>query len=226
MLIILTAICAASCLALVAGEIRRSDKTRIVAKLLASLAFVMLGLEALNVTGAHAAYATWILVGLVLGAIGDAALLGRSNAAFLGGLVAFLGGHVAYVVAASRAIAIDAWPAAAGIYAALPIGVGAIALVGWLWPHLRGDHAPMRGPVIAYVLTIVTMVVAAIAVARGHALPAPQRHLFVVGAALFFVSDLAVARDKFVAKSVVNRIWGLPVYYAGQLLIAWSLVAL
>ena len=47
--------------------------------------------------------------------------------------------------------------------------------------------------------------------------------LLLAGAALFFVSDLAVARDKFVGASFLNRAWGLPAYYAGQLLIAWSL---
>lgn len=226
MLWILTAICAVSCLALVGGEVTRNTRLRVVAKLMASLAFVMLGLEALGASSAHAPFATWILIGLVLGAIGDAALLGRSNAAFLGGLVAFLGGHLAYVVAATRALPIDAWPTAAGVWGALPIAAGAAALFAWLWPRLRGEHAPMRVPVIAYVLTIVAMVVAAIAVARGHALPAPQRWLFLTGAVLFFISDLAVARDKFVVKSVVNRIWGLPVYYGGQLLIAWALIGL
>ncbi len=223
---LLTAICAVSCLTLVGAEIKRNDKVRAIAKVMASGAFVMLGLEALHASAAHQSFATWILIGLVLGAVGDIVLLGRSNAAFLGGLVAFLGGHVAYIVAATRALAIDAWFGAAGIYAALPIVAGGVALFAWLWPRLSTDHRAMRGPVIVYVIAIVVMVVAAIAVARAHALPDPQRCLFVVGAALFFVSDLAVARDKFVAKTVVNRMWGLPTYFAGQLLIAWTLIGL
>jgi uncharacterized membrane protein YhhN len=234
MLIILTVICAVSCLVLVAAEIKGAtaedrriiDKIRVVSKSMASLAFVMIGLEALHASVAHASFARWILIGLVLGAIGDVVLLGRSNAAFLGGLVAFLGGHIGYVVAATRALAIDTWLGAAGIYAAIPIVAGGVALFVWLWPHLSRAHRPMRAPVIVYVTAIITMVVAAIAVARAHALPEPQRCLFVVGAALFFVSDLAVARDKFVAKGAVNRIWGLPLYYAGQLLIAWTLIGL
>jgi len=45
----------------------------------------------------------------------------------------------------------------------------------------------------------------------------------VLGAIAFFASDLSVARDKFVVRNYVNRAWGLPAYYAGQLLIAWSL---
>jgi uncharacterized membrane protein YhhN len=226
MLIMLTAICAVSCLALVGAEIMGNDKIRMISKFMASGAFVMIGLEALHASAAHQSFATWILIGLVLGAIGDIFLLGRSNAAFLGGLVAFLGGHIAYIVAASRALAIDEWFTTAGVFAALPLVAGTVALFVWLWPHLSTTHRPMRAPVIVYVIAIVTMVIAAIAVARGHALPEPQRCLFVVGAALFFVSDLAVARDKFVAKTVVNRVWGLPTYFAGQLLIAWTLIGL
>jgi uncharacterized membrane protein YhhN len=67
------------------------------------------------------------------------------------------------------------------------------------------------------------MVVGAIAAYRAGALPDPQRTRLLAGAALFFVSDLAVARDRFVAHGFANRLWGLPAYYAGQLLIAWSI---
>ena len=34
--------------------------------------------------------------------------------------------------------------------------------------------------------------------------------------------DLFVARQRFVAEAFINRLIGLPLYYAGQLLIAWS----
>ena len=47
-----------------------------------------------------------------------------------------------------------------------------------------------------------------------------------IGALLFFASDLAVARDKFVAPGVINKLWGLPAYYGGQLLLAWAVIAL
>ncbi len=68
---------------------------------------------------------------------------------------------------------------------------------------------------IVYVATIVAMTVGALA-ARGNTRLA-------VGALLFFASDLAVARDKFLARAFANKAWGLPAYYAGQLCIAWSL---
>ena len=43
-----------------------------------------------------------------------------------------------------------------------------------------------------------------------------------VGAGLFIVSDVAVARQTFVQPGFVNRLWGLPLYYGGQLLLAWA----
>jgi len=34
-----------------------------------------------------------------------------------------------------------------------------------------------------------------------------------------------VVRDRFVSTGFVNRLWGLPLYYAAQLIIAWSIKA-
>lgn len=39
---------------------------------------------------------------------------------------------------------------------------------------------------------------------------------------MFWCSDLAVARDRFIAPGFVNRLWGLPLYYAAQVAFAWS----
>jgi uncharacterized membrane protein YhhN len=43
------------------------------------------------------------------------------------------------------------------------------------------------------------------------------------GAVLFYLSDLAVARDRLVVKRFASRAWGLPAYYAGQLLLALTI---
>jgi hypothetical protein len=43
------------------------------------------------------------------------------------------------------------------------------------------------------------------------------------GALLFYLSDLAVARDRFVRPGLANRLVGLPLYYAGQVLLALAL---
>jgi uncharacterized membrane protein YhhN len=100
--------------------------------------------------------------------------------------------------------------------------LGMIAIAGaayalrWMWPHLGS----FKGPVVIYVIAIVLMVLGAFSVRNTGGLPAPQRDFLALGAALFFLSDLAVARERFVARDFKNKLYGLPAYYAAQLLIA------
>jgi uncharacterized membrane protein YhhN len=209
-----TAACAIACGVLVAAEARGAMKLRAAAKLTASAAFLVVGA---SIAGDDP-FGRWILAGLGCGAIGDLCLLGRGRRWFLAGLIAFLAGHLAYVAGLALLVPAGRWPGATGAYAALPIAVGAVALAR-LWPRLGA----LRGPVSAYVAVIAAMVVGAIAAFRGGALPAPERSWLLAGAALFFVSDLAVARERFVGRAFLNKLWGLPAYYAGQLLIAWSI---
>ena len=208
-----TIISALACLVLVAAEHRHARTVRMIAKPIASLAFIAVGV--LAASGVWNDYQIWVVIGLVLGAVGDIALLGKSSRAFLAGLGAFLLGHIAYIVAFAQLAPVESW---LDIRAAVPVVAGG-AVLAYLWPRL----GTMRLPVIAYVVAIVTMMSAAIAAARVPAVPEPNRMLLVAGAALFFASDFAVARDRFIGASFTNRAWGLPAYYAGQLLIAWSL---
>ncbi|HEY5946985.1 MAG TPA: lysoplasmalogenase [Kofleriaceae bacterium] len=213
-----TLVCALACAVLVAAEYKHARVIRAIAKPVASFAFVAVAIIALACDPPFAAwreYQLYIVVGLVLGVAGDIALLGKSSGAFLVGLAAFLLGHIAYIVGFAQLAAPHSW---LDVRALIPLVIGLTAL-RLLWPRL-GD---MRVPVIAYVIAIITMMAAALAAGRASAVPHDNRILLVAGAALFFVSDLAVARDKFVGASFINRAWGLPAYYAGQLLIAWSL---
>jgi hypothetical protein len=43
-----------------------------------------------------------------------------------------------------------------------------------------------------------------------------------VGALGFYVSDVFVARQRFLKSEIVNRLIGLPLYYGGQFLLAFS----
>jgi uncharacterized membrane protein YhhN len=220
--VIATIVSAIACGALVYGEWRgrRGRRLRVVAKPVASAAFIAVPLAGGALAGGVAADdpATWIVVGLVLGAIGDVLLL--YEALFLAGLVVFLLGHVAYVVGFALVVPMAGWPRVATWPAMCAVAAGATALA-WLWPHL----GKMRVAVIAYVGVIVVMVIGGAAVAlRGPGSPAHAALVF-AGAAMFFASDLAVARDRFVAQGFVNRAWGLPVYYAAQLALGWSLLA-
>jgi uncharacterized membrane protein YhhN len=138
--------------------------------------------------------------GLLLSVAGDALLLSRRRPAFLAGLGAFLLAHLAY----AAAFAPLSSPTAG---AALALGAAAALVLRWLWPHLGS----MRAPVVAYCLAISAMLWLALGTTQ------PEVRL---GALLFYGSDLFVARDRFASPGAVNRLAGLPLYYAGQVLLA------
>ena len=194
---------------------------RYASKPLASLCFILVAVTGGALTGDSAEYGRIITLGLALGAVGDVALMLAGRRSFLVGLVAFLLGHIAYVVAFAAVTPVSAW---SGPWALVPIGAAAV-VVRWLWPHLSGPVRGLRVPVLCYVLVITVMAVAALAVlfddARAH-LSDRRAALACAGALLFFASDLAVARQRFVKESIYNRLWGLPAYYLGQLFIAFS----
>ena len=178
----------------------------VISKTVASTSFVILGLSRWS---AGDIVAIWIIVGLVLCAAGDVFLLW--NRSFLFGLATFLIGHLAYVVAFVSASPVSQW-------SLLPLGPVVLSSLGaaaWLWPHL----GRRRVPVAAYIVVISLMVWGALAVTMAGAMV----WLVAVGATLFYVSDLAVARQRFVEKDFLNRALGLPLYFAGQILIAMSL---
>ena len=191
---------------LVVAETQRL-RSRFVAKPLASLGFLLVPL----VEGAEpGARSWWILIGLVLGLVGDVALMYGSSSAFLAGLASFLLGHVAYVIAFAQ----DGVRSGPALVGALAMTAVAILTLRWLRPHLE---MPFSVAVPIYVLVIAAMVISAAGT------PADQP-LVTMGAATFAASDLFVARDRFVESVPSNRVIGLPLYYLGQLLIAWSIV--
>jgi uncharacterized membrane protein YhhN len=187
---------------------RQLEAKRKLSKIAASLAFVTLALPALG----RGAFGAWMFFGIVMGAVGDVALLGRGARAFMMGLLAFLVGHLAYVVGLAQVVPPGDWIQYAGLATAVPV-TAAVFAVAQLWPKLGG----LKVPVLFYVVAIVAMVVGAFATRFDLGLAMP------IGATLFFASDLLVARDRFIQRDFQNKLYGLPAYYLGQLLIAYSI---
>jgi uncharacterized membrane protein YhhN len=179
-------------------------------KLAASAAFLVVAITA----GAmHSAYGQWVLLALALGAVGDGLLLSRRSALFLAGLGAFLLAHAVYAAAFAQRPQDMTWL----VGGALAMAVLATAVLAWLWPRLRSVY---RVAVPAYVAAIGAMVATALGTgaATGH-------WQIAAGALAFAASDIAVARERFVAASPLNKAWGLPLYYLGQVLLALSVAA-
>lgn len=187
----------------VAAERRRLPALAVVGKSLASLGFLALGWSGLRSGSTFDAY---LVLGLALCLFGDLLLLARGL--FTAGLAAFLLGHVAYLAAFQALLPAREWPLA---LAAPVVSASALAAV-WLWPHL----GRMRPAVLAYIAVITAMVWGALA--SGVWGPLPTRAAG--GALLFYLSDLAVARQRFVRQSFRVRAAGLVAYYLGQVLLA------
>jgi uncharacterized membrane protein YhhN len=200
--------CAALVSACLLAERRGSECGLWLTKPLASAAFVWAALA----WGAQGApFGRWLLVGLVACAVGDVLLIPRRSAAMLrAGMLAFGLGHGLF----AAAFLVHGVSLRAAAFAA----AAALAFVLGVWRWLRPHLAPRdRVPVALYAGVIGGMLVCAIgAAARG----APGAAA--AGAVLFAVSDLAVAQDRFVAPSFASTLWGLPAYYAAQLLLAWG----
>jgi uncharacterized membrane protein YhhN len=150
-------------------------------------------------------------LGLVLSLAGDV-LLEASPRLFVPGLAAFLLAHVAYVAAyvgRTRALHL------ARLVPVAAFGVGAYC-------YFEPTLGAMKGPVIAYIVTICAMMWRALA-QIGELPGAPQRAwLAAIGALTFAASDTMVAYGRFVAASVGLKITLMVLYWAAQVMIAAS----
>jgi uncharacterized membrane protein YhhN len=174
-------------------------------------------LAALTTPFADAAYFRWLVAGLCCCLAGDVCLALPQPRMFLFGLVAFLCGHVMYVIAFFGLSGMGAW-GWTGVLIGVPAAVG---VYRWLKPHLGA----MRRPVVIYIAVITLMMCGAFSVAGDARLGAGARGLVFAGALAFYLSDIFVARQRFVTPSFVNRLVGLPLYYLGQFLLAFSVGA-
>ncbi len=158
-------------------------------------------------------YGRWVLLALCLCWLGDILLIPYKNdKLFKAGIFSFLLGHMAFTAAFIIRGLSGMYCFTALALLVLPAGF----ILRWLSPSIPPE---MRIPVYAYILAITAMV--ALAVGTLGQNPTP---LIPLGALLFFCSDLSVARDRFIAQDFFNRLWGLPMYYGAQLILAATVV--
>jgi uncharacterized membrane protein YhhN len=159
----------------------------------------------------------WIVIGLACSLAGDVALLWPVQG-FLVGLLAFLLGHLSYLVALTRRVRFLASPPAFGVWA-----IVAASVLAGLW---AGVPAPLRGPVLIYVCALGAMAAQATSVwlARRGQPDAARWRIVAIGGALFVLSDAILATDKFVGGIPMPTLWNLSIYWLGQWFIACAAV--
>lgn len=195
---------------LLVAEAREDARLQRIVKPIASTGFIVVALAG----GAMATgYGRLILLALACSFAGDVCLLSRTRRAFVAGLTAFLLGHVAFATAFWWQGLSPGWVATGAMLLTIP----ALLIRRWLTPYVPSN---LRGPVDAYIVVITVMVATAIG-----ALGAGGGGTIVVGAIAFYLSDLSVAKDRFIQRELATRLWGLPMYYAAQLLLASTVAA-
>ncbi|MCK5863061.1 MAG: lysoplasmalogenase [Candidatus Hydrogenedentes bacterium] len=173
-------------------------------KMLASTGFVVLCVAS---GGLHSPYGGVIFAGLILAWWGDLFLISQKRSIFMMGLIAFFLAHICYCAA----FIVYGIELLSTLLALCILALPALWVLPWLNPHL----GRMRAAVYCYILIISVMTALAISTAAATGIL-----LIPCGAALFYGSDIFVARDRFVAAGRVNAYIGLPLYYTGQILLA------
>ena len=194
-------------------EKKESAKGLLLTKPFLSALFIA---TALTGSCADSEYFNLILAGLILCMAGDLFLIFFfSKKLFIAGLVSFLAGHLLYTIAffSLAGSGRGKW-----IVIAPVLAVSGVVFV-WLRPHL----GKMLAPVLAYITIITAMVIGAAVLADTETVRFPGRALAFSGALLFYASDIFVARHRFVTRNFLNRVIGLPLYFAGQFMIAFSI---
>jgi uncharacterized membrane protein YhhN len=199
---------------------------KVVFKTLTAAGFLLVGWLAISSGNSEAspAYSVLIFVGLIASFLGDILLLSKEKKIFLMGLLAFLSAHVFYSLAFLEFIRFSP---TSFLYLGFLLGVGALF---FLW--IRSNLGRLQIPVLIYIFVINFMLYSASFPMIEKVLLNEEKWAFsenqlisfyVLGAFLFYLSDLAVARERFLVASFWNKVWGLPLYFLGQYLIAYSM---
>jgi len=189
-------------IALLVAELRDDRRAQFFFKPLAALGFLLL---AIYVGALETNYGIIVLAGLTACAAGDVLLLARkSEKLFMVGMGAFAIGHLAYLSAfvpyEGPDFGVGDWIIDGSII------VGGYSFFKWLKPKLPKG---MAWPVGIYTTIILFMVLNAID------LPLTQPLVFAMtGAIMFAVSDMFVARDRFVKRDPKNALAITPLYYS------------
>lgn len=199
---------AVAVIALVACDQNEFRAGRYLFKPLAAAAFVWLA-WAMGATASP--YGRWLLAGLIACMAGDLLLMPEGEKTFLAGLVAFLCGHLLFAIAFLQ-LSLNFSGLAA---TAIPAIILLLFANKWLLPCVAKD---MKLPVRTYMLVITAMLLCA-----GMTVGQPVSTLIILGAWGFAISDLAVARQQFVRPSRWNGLWGTPLYFLSQMILAVSI---
>ncbi len=150
----------------------------------------------------------WLVVGATLGLVGDVALMGDGEAAFMVGLGAFALGHLAYAVAA---LSVDFEPAWALAGVTFMVVLLSFRFATRTVPGARRVGGPVLGGAVLFYACVIT---AMVVTAWGSAVVMAG-----VGAMAFAASDWVLGHERFVGPLPGGRMSVMVPYHVGQALL-------
>lgn len=162
----------------------------------------------------------WLLVGLTFCLLGDIFLFMPPQKWFMPGLIAFLLGHVGYILSFG-VFRIDHDRMVPALVLVLALLAAVILVLMRLAAGLKtSGKERMTIPIIIYTLIITFMVFSAAYKLMDFAWVSSEAILLAGGALLFYLSDVLNAWERFVAKFKNDRLIIMVTYHLGQIGIA------
>ncbi len=176
------------------------------------LTLILIILIALIFPAIEITYKLFIVSGLLLSLIGDIFLI-FPDKYFKYGLIAFLIGHIFYILAFTMTSGFHFT-----FWIFLPIAILVNLYLRIIIPH----SGKMKIPIIIYIIIIMIMVWAVLE--RYHSLPTLGTTFAAFGAILFMISDAVLALNKFRKPFFSAEIIILTTYFTAQWLLAVSVI--
>ena len=159
----------------------------------------------------------WFGIGILFSLAGDIALL-FIDRFFMIGLVAFLLGHLAYLIGFNTPLPQTTTIWSIGL--AIVIGLGSVRMLQRIVGSLRAKgQEQLIAPVIIYGTVITLMLLAAMLTLFRLDWDATASLLVSFGAALFYFSDITLAWHRFVTPIKNGRMLNIGMYHLAQIMI-------
>lgn len=165
----------------------------------------------------------WFGLGIIFSLMGDVLLMISLDRFFIFGLAAFLTAHAAYVIGFNIPLPeISLW----GMVFAVMVSLGGSRVIRRIVSTLASKgQARMRIPIMMYSMVISIMLLSAMLKLIDINWSAGAALLVSGGAFLFYISDIILAWNKFVAPVQHGRIYNIAAYHLGQIVLIAGVIA-
>ena len=210
------------------------SKKSLLLKMICASLFVAVGVLSIFIADNHSEYAYTMLLGLVLGWIGDFFLhVNGTNLCFGIGFTSFLLGHVVYIVSYIRALGniFPEYSVVNGIEICAAVALCVIALVCYVKLKLDMPGIFVKVTMGTYFVILTIMFVKATALGYNYMISGGQFGVLalivlMLGSLCFLMSDVVLGCIMFggFKKNYPIKIFNIATYFAAQVLLASSIL--